>query len=93
MTADNFPLEVPESFKKTHRVIDEIFRPKKAKSKYDPVVVYCYYSIEKWESRQEAIDFYLEGMLSCDGCEAERYMHVWAGLQHTRRAYVTDGDY
>lgn len=29
-----------------------------------------------WTTRQEAIDFYLEGALCCEGSEADRYMDI-----------------
>lgn len=31
---------------------------------------------EYWTTRQEAIDFYLEGALACEGSEAETYMDI-----------------
>lgn len=40
------------------------------------VEVRCGLRREWWTTRQEAIDFYLEGALCCDGSEAGRYMDI-----------------
>lgn len=40
------------------------------------VTVRCYMKEEYWTTRQEAIDFYLEGALACEGSEAETYMDI-----------------
>lgn len=40
------------------------------------VIVRCYMKEEYWTTRQEAIDFYLEGALCCEGSEAETYMDI-----------------
>lgn len=40
------------------------------------VEVRCSLQREFWTTRQEAIDFYLEGALCCDGSEASRYMDI-----------------
>lgn len=40
------------------------------------VTVICYRQKEYWESREAALDFYMEGVRCCDGAERERYMNV-----------------
>lgn len=40
------------------------------------VTVKIYMKEEYWTTRQEAIDFYLEGALACEGAEANRYMDI-----------------
>lgn len=47
-------------------------KPKQMKEK---VKVICY-NKEKTMTRKEALDLYYEGMLCCDGCEAERYQNI-----------------
>lgn len=39
--------------------------------------------------RQKMIDFYMNGILSCDGAEKERYMNIYIGLVKGQ-TYVTD---
>lgn len=49
-----------------------------------PVTVICYDDVEKFDRRKDAIDKYYEGMLVCEGCEAERYMNVFCDLTQGR---------
>ena len=44
------------------------------------VTVICYGQEEYWESRKDALDFYMEGVRVCDGAERNRYMNVVLGL-------------
>lgn len=46
----------------------------------DSVTVICYGKKEVWDSRAEAIAFYLEGMTSCMGAERDRYANVYLDL-------------
>lgn len=46
------------------------------RTKKSVVEIRCGLDREWWTSRQEAIDFYMEGALCCDGSEAERYMDI-----------------
>lgn len=78
---DTFPIIVPEHVRKRLGVRDEMIRPKKTRSKYDPVVVVCYNTLEKWESREDALRFYFQGSMECDGCEAERYQNVCIDIE------------
>lgn len=48
-------------------------------NKNDIVTITCYGQTEKMK-RQEAIDFYLEGMMCCEGSEAERYSNIYFQL-------------
>jgi len=45
----------------------------------DPVVVTCGFKTKVWE-RQEAIDFFLEGMMWCEGSERDRYTNIYLQL-------------
>ena len=56
------------------------------------VKVTCYRSTETWESRKEAAAFYLEGAMSCEGSESERYMHIYLQIV-SGRAECTDEDF
>lgn len=40
----------------------------------------CYKKEKTWKSRKEAMAFFFKGMISCDGCEAERYMKIYSEL-------------
>lgn len=45
------------------------------------VKVTCYRQTETWNSRQEAMDFYLEGMIACMGSsEGGRYARIYTQL-------------
>lgn len=44
------------------------------------VEVICYGKRDKWENREKAIAFYLEGMMVCDGSERNRYTNVYLDL-------------
>jgi hypothetical protein len=54
----------------------------------DKVEVTCGGTTKVWR-RQEAMAFFLEGALACDGSEAERYLRIYGGLQAGLRV-VTD---
>lgn len=54
------------------------------------VFVVCYNRIEKWNNRDNAIEFYAQGAEECDGSEAERYTNILAGLIDGK-AVATDG--
>ena len=44
------------------------------------VIVICYDRIEVWHSRKKAIEFFSQGVIECDGIEAERYANIVAYL-------------
>lgn len=46
----------------------------------EPVTVICYGKVEKWKSRKDAIEFYLEASAASDGHERERYDRVIVDL-------------
>lgn len=48
--------------------------------KIDSVVVICYGEEEFWGDRNEAIKFYLEGMMACEGAEQRRYTNIYLQL-------------
>ena len=40
----------------------------------------CYGKEKTWDSRDEAIDFFADGVLNSDGAEQQRYLKVLVGL-------------
>ena len=54
------------------------------------VKVICYGQEEVWNSRSEAIAFYMEGVAACEGSERDRYMNVYMDLCEGL-AVCTDG--
>lgn len=48
--------------------------------KYE-VEVRCGLNREYWTSRKEAMAFYLEGAMCCDGSEAGRYLDIYSQLE------------
>ncbi len=54
------------------------------------IVVCCYNSIEKWEKRRNALDFYEDAMRNTEGSEMERYAHIYFDLKDGKEV-CTDG--
>lgn len=48
--------------------------------KNDPVTITCYGTTETWDDREEALRFYLEGAMACEGAESRRYMNIYFQL-------------
>ena len=48
--------------------------------KLDSVTVITYGQKQIWDSRAEAIAFYLEGMAYCEGAERDRYTNIYLAL-------------
>ena len=48
--------------------------------KLDSVTVITYGQKQIWDSRAEAIKFYLEGMAYCEGAERDRYTNIYLAL-------------
>ncbi len=48
--------------------------------KLDSVTVTCYGSTETWDSRKEAMEFYLRAMAGSEGSEHERYNKIYTEL-------------
>ena len=46
----------------------------------DRVVTICYGKKREWESRNEAIAFYVDCMLNSEGAEQERYLEIYLDL-------------
>lgn len=42
----------------------------------DRVTTICYGQKQEWEDRWEAVDFFKEGVMACDGAEKERYTNI-----------------
>ena len=55
------------------------------------VTTVCYGEKRVWDSREDAMSYFLEGILNCEGSERDRYATVYAGLKNGDD-YVTDGD-
>ena len=45
----------------------------------DPVVVTCYGQKKTWE-RKDALNFFLEAMMVCEGAERDRYVAIYYQL-------------
>ena len=50
----------------------------------------CYGRERLWDSREEAMDFFWEGVIECDGSERERYLNVYEDLK-AGKMICTDG--
>ena len=48
--------------------------------KLDAVTVITYGQKQIWDSRAEAIAFYLEGMMNCEGAERDRCTNIYLAL-------------
>lgn len=55
----------------------------------DEITTVCYGEEQKWKSRQEAIDFYIDAMASSEGSERERYTEILLQLD-SGLTYCTD---
>ena len=42
----------------------------------DRVTTICYGQKQEWDDRWEAVDFFKEGVIACDGAEKERYTNI-----------------
>ena len=42
----------------------------------DPVTTICYGQKKDWDDRWEAVDFFREGAMACDGSEKDRYTTI-----------------
>ena len=49
----------------------------------------CYGDERVWDSREEALEYFLEGMLNCEGSEQSRYATIYAQLK-SGASYATD---
>ena len=54
------------------------------------VEVKCYGEWMKFSSRKKAMDFFFEGMLSCEGAEGERYKNIYCKLKEGYRKCTDD---
>jgi len=48
----------------------------------DVVTTICYGKSKVWDSREEAENFFLEAIASCEGSEKERYTNVYLALKN-----------
>ena len=56
------------------------------------VTTVCYGTEKTWESKEEALSFFLQGMMACEGSEQDRYCNVYMKLQLGLN-YCTDEDF
>ena len=49
--------------------------------KLDAVKTICYNKEQEWDSREEAMKFFLDAMMESDGSERERYAIIFAKLK------------
>ena len=47
----------------------------------DTVKTVCYGKEQVWDSREDAISFFEEGVFSCEGSERERYLNIVSKLK------------
>lgn len=59
----------------------------------EPVTVVCYGKEKQYNSRQEAYDYYMQGVLATDGSEQNRYATICSMLQSTNDKVVGDDEY
>lgn len=64
---------------------------KTSNKKNDPVVVTCYGKTETWESRADAMAFYMRAMAASEGSEFDRYKNIFDALV-TGEKTCNDGD-
>ena len=48
--------------------------------KKDKVKTICYGKERSWDYREDAIDFFADGVLNSEGAEQQRYLKVLVGL-------------
>lgn len=48
--------------------------------KLDAVKITCYGQTKVWDDRQEAIKFFSEGIVACEGAERNRYVNIYMQL-------------
>ena len=48
--------------------------------KLDSVTTVCYCEKEIWDSREDAVDFFLQAMAGSEGSERDRYVTIYAKL-------------
>ena len=46
----------------------------------EKIKVTCYGKTQEWDSREEAQEFYLLGILNTDGSEKNRYIEIYSQL-------------
>ena len=55
------------------------------------ITTICYGERQYWDSREEAMSYYLEGVMACEGSERDRYATIYAKLKEGYN-YATDED-
>lgn len=54
-------------------------------AKNDSVITICYNQKQHWDNRQDAIDFFYEGMMSTEGSESNRYQKIYSELMSGKK--------
>lgn len=54
-------------------------------AKDDSVITICYNQKQHWDNRQDAIDFFYEGMMSTEGSESNRYQKIYSELMSGKK--------
>ncbi|MCD8300215.1 MAG: DUF4314 domain-containing protein [Clostridiales bacterium] len=56
------------------------------------VTTVCYGQTREWSSRRDAMDYFLQGIISTEGSEQERYAKIYAELQTCFRLCTDEDD-
>ena len=56
---------------------------------FNTVATVCYGETKVWDSRDEALQYFLEGMTCCEGSESQWYALIYARLKNGS-SYATD---
>ncbi|MGN0607349.1 MAG: hypothetical protein ACI4JM_12580 [Oscillospiraceae bacterium] len=56
--------------------------PELAMSKIKSVTTKCYGEVKKWNSRENAKEFFLEAMMNSEGSERDRYTGIYIQIQN-----------
>lgn len=59
------------------------------KIKSGKIVTVCYDTVEYWNTREEAENYFLQGMMCSEGSERDRYTNVYCKLVEGK-TYCTD---
>lgn len=57
----------------------------------EPIRITCYRKTEEWLDRSNAMAFYYEGVMACDGCERDRYTEIFMQLGEGRMECTDEG--
>lgn len=49
------------------------------------IITICYGHTQYWTSRTQAMEYFAEGAMCCEGSEAERYAKIFFQLKHGKK--------